>query len=126
MTAYASRNLKLSEKSYPTYELEFVVISLFVTKKFCDYLYFTKFEVVTDSNLLKYIFMIDKFYAIGQHLLAQLSNNNRYISYCSGKKSVVQKARTKKTQRCIPVGSHGHQQLNNGGHSSTGRDYHAS
>ena len=87
VVAYASRSLKASEKNYPAHKLEFLALKWAVTKKFHDYLYGAKFEVVTDNNPLTYVFTTAKLDATGQRWLAELSNYNCSISYRSGKQN---------------------------------------
>ena len=87
VVAYASRNLKPSEKNYPAHKLEFLALKWTVTKKFHDYLYGTQFNVVTDNNPLTYVFTTAKLDATGQRWLAELSNYNCTISYRSGKQN---------------------------------------
>ena len=50
--SYASRGLKRSEKNYPASKLEFLALKWAVTGKLSDYLYGTKFIVLTDNNPL--------------------------------------------------------------------------
>ena len=52
--AYASKSLKPAEKNYPAHKLEFLALTWAVTEKFHDYLNGTKFETVTDNNVLTY------------------------------------------------------------------------
>ena len=52
--SYASRGLKRSEKNYPAAKLEFLALKWAVSEKLHDYLYGTKFTVVTDNNPLTY------------------------------------------------------------------------
>lgn len=53
--AYASRQIKVHEKNYPTYDLELGVVT-FAFKVWRHYLYGTKIEVFTNHKNLKYIF----------------------------------------------------------------------
>ena len=85
VVAYASRSLKPSKRHYPAHKLEFLALKWAVTEKFHDSLYGTKFEVVTDSNPLTYVFTTAKLDATGQRWLAELLNYNGSISYRSGK-----------------------------------------
>ena len=58
--SYASRGLKRSEKNYPASKLEFLALKWAVTDKFSDYLYGTKFIVLTDNNPLTYRWLGNK------------------------------------------------------------------
>ena len=53
--AYASRQLKVHEKNYPTHDLEMAAV-VFALKIWRDYLYGVKCEIFTDHKSLKYIF----------------------------------------------------------------------
>ncbi|XP_020208814.1 uncharacterized protein LOC109793754 [Cajanus cajan] len=55
MVAYASRQLKTSEKRYPTYDLELVVV-VFALKIWRHYLCEEQFDVFGGHNKLKYLF----------------------------------------------------------------------
>ena len=55
VVAYASRQLRLHEKNYPTHDLELGAV-VFALKWGRHYLFGEKFEVYTDHKTLKYIF----------------------------------------------------------------------
>jgi len=55
VVAYASRQLKVHEKNYPTHDLELAAV-VFVLKILRHYLYGSKFEVFSDHKSLKYLF----------------------------------------------------------------------
>ena len=55
VVAYASRQLKVQEKNYPTHDLELGAV-VFALKVWRHYLYGAKFKVFTDHKSLKYIF----------------------------------------------------------------------
>jgi hypothetical protein len=55
VVAYASRQLKVHEKNYPTHDLELAAV-VFVLKIWRHYLYDSKFEVFSDHKSLKYLF----------------------------------------------------------------------
>ena len=82
--AYASRGLRPSEKNYPAHKLEFLALKWAVTNKFHDYLYGTKFEVVTDNNPLLYVMTSAKLDATVHRWVAALSNYNFSITYRPG------------------------------------------
>ena len=54
--AYASRQLKLHEKNYPTHDLDLAAIT-FELKIWRRYLYGVKYEIYTNHKSLKYIYM---------------------------------------------------------------------
>ncbi|RDY09970.1 hypothetical protein CR513_05586, partial [Mucuna pruriens] len=53
---FASRQLKIHEKNYPTHDLELVVI-VFELKIWRDYLYGGRFDVLSNHKSLKYLLM---------------------------------------------------------------------
>jgi hypothetical protein len=55
VVAYASRQLKVHEKNYPTHDLELAAV-VFVLKVWRHYLYGSRFEVFSDHKSLKYLF----------------------------------------------------------------------
>ena len=55
MIAYASRNLKVHEKNYPTHDLELAAV-VFALKLWRDYLYAVHVHVFTDHKILRYVF----------------------------------------------------------------------
>ena len=55
VVAYASRQLKIHERNYPTHDLELDSV-VFVLKIWRHYLYGSKFEVFSDHKSLNYLF----------------------------------------------------------------------
>ena len=53
--AYASRQLKVHERNYPTNDLELAAV-VFALKQWRHYLYGVKCEVYTDHRSLQYVF----------------------------------------------------------------------
>ena len=53
--AYASRQLKVHERNYPTHDLELAAV-VFALKQWRHYLYGIKCEVYTDHRSLQYVF----------------------------------------------------------------------
>ena len=53
--AYASRQLKVHEKNYPTHDLELATI-VFALNSWRHYLYGSQFQVFSDHKSLKYLF----------------------------------------------------------------------
>ena len=82
--AYASRGLTDAEKRYPTHKREFLALKWAVCEKFRDYLYYGKFEVVTDNNPLTYVLTSAKLDATGHRWLADLANFTFTIKYKPG------------------------------------------
>ena len=88
VVAYASRSLKPSEKNYPAHKLEFLALKWAISEKFRDYLYGSKFEVLTDNNPLTYVLTTAKLDATGQRWVASLCDYDFVIIYRSGRKNV--------------------------------------
>ena len=55
VVAYASRQLRIRERNYPTHDLELAAV-VFVLKIWRHYLYGSRFEVFSDHKSLKYLF----------------------------------------------------------------------
>ena len=55
VVAYASRQLKIHEKNYPTHDLELAAV-VFALKIWRHYLYGARCQIFTDHKSLKYIF----------------------------------------------------------------------
>nr|KAG5707461.1 hypothetical protein BaRGS_011965 [Batillaria attramentaria] len=86
--AYASRALSKSEKNYPAHKLEFLALKWAVTEKFKDYLYGSKFTVITDNNPLTYVLTTAKLDATGHRWLAALAAYDFDIKYRPGEHNV--------------------------------------
>ena len=70
----ASRGLRGSERNYPSSQLEFLALKWAITEKLHDYLYGTKFTVVTDNNPLSYALTKAKLDATGHRWLSSLAS----------------------------------------------------
>ena len=79
--AYASRRLSTSEYHYPAHKLEFLALRWAVCHKFHDYLYGSKFHVLTNNNPLTYVLTTDTLDATGHKWLAALSAYDFDITY---------------------------------------------
>jgi transposase InsO family protein len=85
--AYASRKLRDAEKqmtAYSSMKLEFLALHWATTKKFRDYLYGSKFTILTDNNPLSRI-LTSKQTAADMGKLADLADFNFTVQYRSGK-----------------------------------------
>ena len=76
--------LKPGEKHYPAHKLELLALKWAVTDKFCDYLYGSKLEAVTDNNPLTYILTSAKLDETGQRWIAALTAYDFSLTYRSG------------------------------------------
>ncbi len=86
--AYASRGMSKSEKNYPVHKLEYLALKWAVCEKFHDFLYGTKFTVLTDNNPLVYVLTTARLDAAGHRWLAALSMYDFDIKYRVGKTNV--------------------------------------
>ena len=82
--AYASRGLSKSEENYPAHKKEFLAMKWAITDKFHDYLYGSRFTVVTDNNPLTYVLSSAKLDATGYRWLAALSVYDFDLKYRRG------------------------------------------
>lgn len=73
MISYVSRSLSKAEKNYGSHKSEFLALKWAVSDNFKDYLYGTKFTIMTDNNPLTYVFTSVKLDATGHSWLAALS-----------------------------------------------------
>jgi transposase InsO family protein len=87
--AFASRATSPSERNYPAHKLEYLALKWSVCDKFHDYLYGSKFRVVTDNNPLTYVMTSAKLDATGHRWLAALSTYDFDIVYAAGKNNTA-------------------------------------
>ena len=86
--AYASRSLKLAERNYPVYKLEFLGLKWAVVDKFHHYLYGNRFSVYTDNNPLTYLNRSLRVDATGQRWISLLGEYDFTIHYKPGELNV--------------------------------------
>ena len=86
--AYASRQLKVHEKNYPTHDLELGAV-VFALKVWRHYLYGAQFEVFTDHKSLKYIFTHQDLNLRQRRWLEFIKDYDFSIAYHPGKANVV-------------------------------------
>ncbi|GJV24727.1 putative reverse transcriptase domain-containing protein [Tanacetum coccineum] len=99
--AYASRQLKIYEKNYTTYDLELGTV-VFALKIWRHYLYGMKYAVFTNHNSLQHILKQNKLNMRQRHWLELLSDYDCEIRYHSGKAIVVADALSRK-ERIKPL-----------------------
>ena len=99
--AYASRQLKVHEKNYPTHDLEMAAV-VFALKIWRHYLYGVKCEIFTDHKSLKYIFTQKELNMRQRRWLELVKDYDYEIIYHPGKANSVADALSRK----------GHVQLN--------------
>ena len=96
VVAYASRQLKVHERNYPTHDLELVVV-VFVLKIWRHYLFGSHFEVFSDHKSLKYLFSQKKLNMRQRRWLEFLKDYDFELSYHPGKANVVADALSRKS-----------------------------
>ena len=96
VVAYASRQLRVHEKNYPTHDLEFAAV-VFVLKIWRHYLNGSKFEVFSDHKSLKYLFDQKELNMRQRRWLELLKDYDFSLNYHPGKANVVADALSRKT-----------------------------
>jgi len=100
VVAYASRQLKVHEKNYPTHDLELAAI-VFVLKIWRHYLYGSRFEVFSDHKSLKYLFDQKELNMRQRQWLEFLKDYDLQLSYHPGKANVVADALSRSFCICL-------------------------
>jgi len=95
LVAYASRQLKVHEKNYPTHDLELAAV-VFVLKIWRHYLYGSKYEVFSNHKSLKYLFDQKELNMRQRRWLKFFKDYDFQLSYHSGKANVVEDALSRK------------------------------
>ena len=93
--AYASRQLKIHEKNYPTHDLELAAV-VFALKIWRHYLYGEKCQIFTDHKSLKYFFTQKELNMRQRRWLELVKDYDCDISYHPGKANVVADAVSRK------------------------------
>ena len=93
--AYASRQLKIHEKNYPTHDLELAAV-VFALKIWRHYLYGEKCQIFTDHKSLKYFFTQKELNMRQRRWLELVKDYDCDISYHPGKANVVADALSRK------------------------------
>ncbi|WJX40137.1 hypothetical protein P8452_27643 [Trifolium repens] len=96
VVAYASRQLKIHERNYPTHDLELAAV-VFSLKVWRHYLYGSRFEVFCDHKSLKYLFDQKELNMRQRRWLEFLKDYDFELSYHPGKANVVADALSRKT-----------------------------
>ncbi|KAD2393299.1 hypothetical protein E3N88_40276 [Mikania micrantha] len=99
--AYASRQLKPHETTYPTHNLELAAV-VFALKIWRHYLYGSKFMIFTDHKSLKYFFTQKELNMRQRRWLELLKDYDCEILYHPGKANVVADALSRKDE-CSPI-----------------------
>jgi len=93
---YASRQLRIHERIYPTHDRELVVV-VFVLEIWRHYLFGSRFEVFSDHKSLKYLFDQKELNMRQRRWLELLKDYDFGLNYHPGKANVVVDALSRKT-----------------------------
>ena len=96
VVAYASRQLKIHERNYPTHDLELAAI-VFALKIWRHYLYGAKFMVFSDHKSLKYLFDQKELNMRQRRWMEFLKDYEFDLQYHPGKANVVADALSRKS-----------------------------
>lgn len=94
--AYASRQLKIHEKNYPTHDLELAAV-IFALKLWRHYLYGASCEIFTDHQSLKYLYTQKELNSRQRRWLEVMKDFDLSIQYHPGKANVVADALSRKS-----------------------------
>ena len=92
---YASRQLRIHERIYPTHDRELVVV-VFVLEIWRHYLFGSRFEVFSDHKSLKYLFDQKELNMRQRRWLELLKDYDFGLNYHPGKANVVANALSRK------------------------------
>ena len=96
VVAYASRQLKVHERNYPTHDLELAAV-VFVLKLWRHYLFGSRFDVFSDHKSLKYLFDQKELNKRQRRWLEFLKDYDFGLNYHPGKANVVADALSRKS-----------------------------
>ena len=96
VVAYASRQMKLHEQNYPTYDLELVVV-VFALKIRRHYLYGERCRIFTYHKSLKYLLTQKELHLRQRQWLELFKDYDCIVDYHLGKANVVENALSRKT-----------------------------
>ena len=102
VVAYASRQLKPHEQTYPTHDLE-LAAEVFALKMWRHYLYGEKYRIFTDHKSLKYLLTKKKLNLRQRRWLELFKDYDYIIDYHLGKANVVANALSRKTISSLSV-----------------------
>jgi hypothetical protein len=98
--AYASRQLKVHERNYPTHDLELAAV-VFALKIWRHYLYGVSCKFYTDHKSLKYIFTQKELNMRQRRWLELIKDYNIELLYHEGKANVVADALSRKASHSL-------------------------
>ncbi|KAJ6846282.1 uncharacterized protein M6B38_279565 [Iris pallida] len=95
--AYASRQLKIHERNYPTHDLELAAV-VFALKLWRHYLYGEKIKIYTDHKSLKYVFTQKEINMRQRRWLELLKDFDMELEYHPGKANKVADALSRRPE----------------------------
>ncbi|PNX61004.1 retrotransposon-related protein, partial [Trifolium pratense] len=95
VVAYASRQLKIHENTYPTHDQELAAV-VFALKIWRHYLYGSSFDVFSDHKSLKYLFIQKELNIRQRRWMEFLKDYEFTLQYHPGKANVVADALSRK------------------------------
>ena len=91
VVAYASTQLKVHDRNYPTHDLDLEVV-VFPFKLLMHYLYSVHIDVYTDNRILQYMFTQIKLTLRQRRWLELLKHYNMRVLYHPNKANVIENA----------------------------------
>ncbi|KAH0710891.1 hypothetical protein KY284_012318 [Solanum tuberosum] len=108
--AYASRQLKVHEKNYPTHDLELAAV-VFALKIWRHYLYGVHVDIFTDHKNLQYVFTQKDLNLRQKRWLEFLKNYDMSVHYHPGKANVVADALSRVSMGSLARAEEGSKEL---------------
>lgn len=99
--AYASRQVKVHERNYPTHDIKLAAV-VFALKSWRHYLYGAHFQVFNDHKSLKYLFDQKELNMRQRRWMKYLKDYDFELEYDPGKANVVADALSRK---CVQMSS---------------------